>query len=107
MQITPATANEIERLSGGQTFEFDDLADPDINIRYGTFYLDQLLGAYDGNEVAAIAAYNAGPTKVDEWGGASLDEDDIEIDETRDYVDSVLEKQEDYADHYSEELGLE
>jgi soluble lytic murein transglycosylase len=107
MQITPATADEIERLSGGQTFEFDDLADPDINIRYGTFYLDQLLRSYDGNEVAAIAAYNAGPTKVGEWGGASLDEDDIEIDETRDYVDSVLEKREDYADHYSEELGLD
>ena len=37
MQITPSTAQLIERLSGGQTFNFDDLSNPDINIRYGTF----------------------------------------------------------------------
>ena len=41
------------------------------------------------------------------WGGSDLSLDDIEFDETRDYVDSVLEKQDDYADHYSEELGLD
>jgi soluble lytic murein transglycosylase len=107
MQITPATANEIEKLSGGQTFRQQDLADPDINVRYGTFYLRHLLNIYEGNEVAAIAAYNAGPTKVAEWGGAEIEEDDIDIDETRDYVDSVLDKRDDYADHYSEELGLD
>src|SRR5262249_36119694 len=46
MQITPSTANVIEKLSGGQTFKFDDLADPDINIRYGTFYLRYLIDRY-------------------------------------------------------------
>jgi peptidoglycan lytic transglycosylase len=106
MQITPDTANEIERLSGGSTFKFDDLADPDINIRYGTFYLHELLNLYDGNEVAAIAAYNAGPTKVSEWGGADLVRDDIEIEETRDYVDEVLDKRDEYRSHYADELGL-
>jgi soluble lytic murein transglycosylase len=34
MQITPTTAAEIEKLSGGQTFEPEDLSDPDVNIRY-------------------------------------------------------------------------
>ena len=61
MQITPETANEIERHSGGTTFKLNDLSDPEINIRYGTFYLRDLLDRYDGNEVAALAAYNAGP----------------------------------------------
>jgi soluble lytic murein transglycosylase len=107
MQITPATATEIERLSGGQSFEFEDLADPDINIRYGTFYLAYLLDRYDNNEVAALAAYNAGPAKVEEWGGADLETDQIGFTETRDYVEEVLDKRGEYADHYSDELGIE
>ena len=61
MQITPDTAETIETLSGGETFVFEDLADPDLNIRYGTFYLNHLLDRFGGNEVAALAAYNAGP----------------------------------------------
>lgn len=107
MQITPATAKYIERKSGGQTFRQEDLADPDINIRYGTFYLRHLLAKFDDNEVAALAAYNAGESRVDAWGGEDLERDDIEIDETRAYVDDVLEKRDDYRRHYGEELGLE
>ena len=106
MQITPATAEIIEDLSGGRTFEQADLADPDINIRYGSFYLRHLLDKFKGNEVAALAAYNAGETNVADWGGADLVEDDIRFPETREYVDEVLEKRDDYARHYAEELGL-
>ncbi|MGZ5323116.1 MAG: lytic transglycosylase domain-containing protein, partial [Solirubrobacterales bacterium] len=43
MQVTPETAEFIERDSGGSTFEADDLSDPDINIRYGTYYLRYLI----------------------------------------------------------------
>lgn len=107
MQITPETANEIERLSGGSTFKLDDLGDPDINIRYGTFYLRQLLDRFDGNELAALAAYNAGPTQVDEWGGSDLTLDAIPLDETRGYVADVLSKQRVYRDTYGEELGYD
>ena len=107
MQITPTTAQAIENLSGGQTFRFNDLADPDINIRYGTFYLHYLLQKFDGNEVAALAAYNAGETNVAAWGGADLGLDDIQFAETRQYVENVLEKQDDYARHYRQELGLD
>ena len=105
MQITPATANEIERLSGGTTFKLDDLGDPDINIRYGTFYLHELLVRFDGNEVAALAAYNAGPTQVDEWGGSELTVEGIPLEETRGYVADVLDKRGAYRDEYGEELG--
>jgi soluble lytic murein transglycosylase len=105
MQITPATANEIERLSGGTTFNLADLGDPEINIRYGTFYLHELLVRYGGNEVAAVAAYNAGPTQVDEWGGSDLTIDAIPLDETRGYVVAVLDKQRAYRKDYAKELG--
>jgi soluble lytic murein transglycosylase len=106
MQITPATANLIERLSGGQTFNFEDLADPDINIRYGTFYLRYLMDKFDDNDIAALAAYNAGETNVIAWGGSNLRLDDIPFPETRGYVEDVLDKREDYARHYRDELGL-
>jgi soluble lytic murein transglycosylase len=105
MQITPATANEIERLSGGTTFKLADLSDPEINIRYGTFYLHELLARYGGNEVAALAAYNAGPTQADEWGGAGLTLEEIPLEETRAYVADVLDKQRAYRDAYPRELG--
>jgi len=105
MQITPQTANEIEKLSGGTTFKLADLGDPDINIRYGTFYLRELLNRYDGNEVAALAAYNAGPTQIDNWGGADLSLDEIPLKETRAYVADVLDKQRAYRETYGKELG--
>jgi soluble lytic murein transglycosylase len=107
MQITPNTARVIESLSGGQTFEFKDLSDPDINIRYGTFYLHYLLQKFGDNEVAALAAYNAGETNVAAWGGSNLEVDDIPFPETRNSVETVLEKRVEYARHYRHELGLD
>ena len=98
MQITPEAAHEIEKQSGGTTFKLEDLCDPEINIRYGTFLLRELLDLYDGDEVAALAAYNAGPGNVDRWGGGDLSVDDIGFPETRAYVEEVLEKQDEYRD---------
>jgi soluble lytic murein transglycosylase len=105
MQITPETAKEIERHSGGTTFQLGDLSDPEINIRYGTYRLRELLDRYEGDVVAALAAYNAGPTNVDRWGGSDLTVDGIEFPETRAYVEGVLEKQRAYRDSYAQELG--
>lgn len=104
MQITPDTAELIERLSGGETFVTDDLADPDLNIRYGTYLLGYLLDRYEGNEAAALAAYNAGITNADSWGGAGLELGDIEFDETRHYVEEVRDKRRDYRESYGSEL---
>ncbi|MGZ5315751.1 MAG: lytic transglycosylase domain-containing protein [Solirubrobacterales bacterium] len=106
MQVTPETAEFIERDSGGSTFEADDLSDPDINIRYGTYYLRYLIQRFDGNLVAALAAYNAGETNVQAWGGSALRIDGIEFEETREYVETVLSKRDEYREHYAEELGL-
>ncbi|HWA53503.1 MAG TPA: lytic transglycosylase domain-containing protein [Solirubrobacterales bacterium] len=105
MQITPEAANEIERLSGGTTFKLKDLSDPEINIRYGTFLLRELLDRYDGDVVAALAAYNAGPANADKWGGSGLQVEEIPFPETRAYVEEVLDKQRAYRDKYAKELG--
>ncbi len=105
MQITPETANDIERRSGGTSFNVDDLSDPDINIRYGTFFLKELIDTYDGNLVAALAAYNAGPGNADSWGGAAMTVEDIQFPETRAYVDQVLQKKQEYRKTYAGELG--
>jgi len=106
MQITPETADTIEQLSGGETFEYEDLSNSDLNIRYGSYYLDYLLDTFSGNVVAALAAYNAGPTNVDAWGGVALEPGDIQFGETRAYVDNVLERREQYRENYAEDLGL-
>lgn len=105
MQITPEAANEIERLSGGTSFRLEDLSDPEINIRYGTFLLRELLDRFDGDEAAALAAYNAGPSHAEEWGGSSLTVEEIPFPETRAYVEEVLEKRHAYRDEYARELG--
>lgn len=105
MQITPEAAKEIERLSGGTTFSLRDLSDPEINIRYGTFLLRELIDRYEGDTVAALAAYNAGPANVDRWGGGGLALAEIPFPETRAYVEEVLDKREDYRDEYARELG--
>ena len=112
MQITPATAAYIARRSGGTRFEQGDLATPQINIAYGTFYLRYLLNRYDGNAVLALAAYNGGQGNVDRWRALARTSDrtfaisSIPFQETRDYVRNVLSARQRYRDTYAHELGL-
>jgi soluble lytic murein transglycosylase len=105
MQITPEAADTIARNSDATTFELKDLGDPEINIRYGTFLLRELLDRYEGDEVAALAGYNAGPGNADKWGGAGLTVEEIPFPETRAYVEEVLEKRDEYRREYASELG--
>jgi soluble lytic murein transglycosylase len=112
MQLTPATAKYIARKSGGTAFVLDDLATPQVNISYGSWYLRYLLDRYAENETLAIAAYNAGEGNVDRWiDEAQRDERDfrpeaIPFPETREYVRSVLEAEREYRRSYAAELGV-
>ena len=106
MQILPSTAHFIARTSGGTEFEQGDLANPQINISYGTWYLRYLLDRYEGNTVAAVAAYNAGHGRVDRWGGKNLTVADIRFPETVDYTSDVIDKRAEYRREYRTELGL-
>jgi soluble lytic murein transglycosylase len=109
MQITPDTAKEIARKSGGVAFEQGDLATPQINIAYGSYYLRWLLDNYGGNETLAVAAYNAGTGNVDKWVGRDpgMQPTEIPFPETREYVKRVFEARRSYRSEYARELGLE
>ncbi len=105
MQITPEAAKDIARHSGATTFHTSDLSNPEINIKYGTYLLAERIKYYEGNVVAALASYNAGPGPVEKWGGSELTIEDIEFPETRAYVEDVLERQKQYREKYASELG--
>src|SRR5271166_5509322 len=99
MQILPATAYYLAHLSGGISFTARDLSEPSVNLAYGSYYLRYLLNHYDGDEMLAVAAYNAGLTNVDEWvahahaEGTQLSAEAIPFPEIREYVHRVLAAQ--------------
>jgi soluble lytic murein transglycosylase len=108
MQITPSTAHAIAQRTGGTAFTEADLATPQVNIAYGTWYLRHLLEHYGNDEVAALAAYNAGIGNVDRWraaAGGTLSVSEIPFAETRAYVEKVLGARGDYRSKYAHELG--
>jgi soluble lytic murein transglycosylase len=101
MQLLPDTAKGIALHTGGARFRVEDLYDPEINVRYGSFYLRRLLRKYDDTRLA-LAAYNAGQANVDRW---LAEGQEIRFPETRDYVEEVLELRDIYARAYADELG--
>ena len=102
MQLLPATAQGIADRTGGSGWQEDDLLNPELNVRYGSWYLRHLLDKY-GNEELALAAYNAGQTNVDRWRAEGVG---IQFAETRHYVERVQELKAIYARAYPDELGL-
>ena len=108
MQLLPDTFRWIsddvlrERLDDGMIY------DPETNIRYGCYYLHLLYDRYE-DWTAALAAYNAGPGRVDRWlddptmldADGKLNPDAIPATETRRYVPAVLEAQERYDELYA------
>ncbi len=75
MQLMPGTASKL-----GVT----DAYEPGVNIEGGTRYLRQLLEQYHGDAVKALAAYNAGPGRVDQYQGVPP------YRETRNYVRRII-----------------
>lgn len=85
MQLLPDTAKGIATHTGGSKFVVADLYDPELNVRYGSWYLRHLLDKYH-DERTALAAYNAGQKNVDGWLRAG---GEIRFAETRSYVSRV------------------
>ncbi|HJX47280.1 MAG TPA: lytic transglycosylase domain-containing protein [Gaiellaceae bacterium] len=102
MQLQPATAKGIAIHTGGNDFVLADLDNPEINVRYGSWYLRHLLDKYH-DERLALAAYNAGQANVDDWRSKG---EDIQFSETRAYVSRVERLKDIYRRAYRSELGL-
>lgn len=100
MQITPETAKWAMEKIGLD--ENSDIFSPEINITVGSWYLAKLLSDHGGDLTAALAAYNAGSTNVNEWKNekGELKAEDIEFAETRDYVEKTLKFYETYKKLY-------
>lgn len=111
MQVEPQTALDLARRSGATAFSVSDLEHPATNIAYGTYYLRELLTAYHGSKVLALAAYNGGETNVNRWEarararGHDLTVAEIPFPETRAYVARVLSAERRYARTYRRQLG--
>lgn len=101
MQLLPETARGIALRTGGNGFVDSDLLNPEINVRYGSWYLRHLLDRYHDVRTA-LAAYHAGQGNVDAWRRRGVG---VQFPETRSYVKKVLHAEEVYADAYADELS--
>jgi soluble lytic murein transglycosylase len=100
MQLLPSTAQGIAIHTGGSRFRVSDLDNPEINVRYGAWYLRHLLDKY-GDLTTALAAYNAGQENVDRWRANGQG---IAFSETRHYVKRVEHLQTLYRRAYHSQL---
>ena len=96
MQIMPETAKWIAQELKVEDYHEDMLRKPETNITFGIWYMNHLIREFDGNIVAALAAYNGGQTNVRKWintgvwSGKYEDQDDIPFQETRNYLYKVI-----------------
>lgn len=106
MQIMPETGKWIAKQQGVENFSPDSLHNPQINIRYGCWYLADLSKEFDGRIPLVVAAYNAGRGTLKEWlvngqwDGSPETIDKIPFEETRIYVKNVLQNYEAYQAIY-------
>lgn len=106
MQIMPETGSWIATQIEDDSFSVDKLYNVNMNIKYGTWYLSELQTEFEGNEVLALAAYNAGRGNVYEWMEKYnwdinfKDYTKIPFPETREYVKRVLENKKHYNELY-------
>lgn len=106
MQLMPDTAEWIAGQLEDPAYSVEAIHEPERNIRYGIWYLSTLQREFDGNDVLALAAYNAGRGNVQSWireyGWPSdfHDIDAIPYQETREYVRKVLLTEHKYRSLY-------
>jgi len=102
MQLLPTVGKSMAREEGISHFETFQLLDPAMNIRLGTRYLRKMLDKFGGVQEYALAAYNAGDSRVSDWqsGGpySGMDEfvESIPFTQTREYVEAILRNEETY-----------
>jgi soluble lytic murein transglycosylase len=94
MQLMPSTAKWVARQLPVHPFKVDMLANPEVNIRMGTYYFRRVLNAL-GHPILATAAYNAGPGRARRWRDerpleGAIYAETIPVNETRDYVKKVF-----------------
>lgn len=89
MQIIPDTGKWVANKLG-EEFNLDKLLNPEVNIKYGTYYLSWLIDYYENNLDYAVMAYNAGFGNVDTWIKEGLvknkNYDNIPFEETKNYI---------------------
>ena len=102
MQLLPSVGRQMAREEGIAHFQTFQLLDPVMNIRLGTRYLRQMLDRFGGVQEYALAAYNAGDSRVVDWQAAGpysgMDEfvESIPFTQTREYVEAILRNEETY-----------
>ncbi len=110
MQVMPETAHWITRQPGSPQEDPHRLADPAVNIAFGTWYLRYLSGKY-GSERLALAAYNGGEANLREWiaearaAGKALATADVPFPETRKFIEGVEESRATYRRIWGDRLG--
>jgi len=111
MQITDSTFNWISsKLPKEEREEIEDIFDPEVNIKYGSFLLSYLYSEFK-SWPETFAAYNAGRTKVNSWLESSDTSDDgerlhtIPYKETREYIVKVQKAKERYEALYPQTAG--
>lgn len=109
MQIMPSTGDEIASEIGFANYNESMLADPNVNIEFGCYYIAKMIEDFDGNVGVALAAYNAGPRKALEWQSSYGVNDEgkltyIPYPETSKYVVKVLRAADVYTMLYGERL---
>ena len=108
MQMMPKTFEELTTKHLCENLPFESLTDPEVSIRYGTYYLAYLYRYFDYNWHNAIAAYNAGLGNVSRWLKSSENVDEngnlvrFEYKETRSYVHKVEQARTMYQELYPE-----
>ncbi|WP_138495577.1 lytic transglycosylase domain-containing protein [Paenibacillus pinistramenti] len=107
MQIMPETAQWVLEKAKLPSVTMDQINhETGTNIEIGTWYLKNLSDQFDGNMIAVIAAYNAGPTRVKSWlkngtwDGTVETTKNIPLGETRHYVQRVVHYYEQYTSIY-------
>ena len=105
MQVMEDTFNYVRRNLGEST-TFDDMYDPETNIRYGCWYLGNLSRTFDGDPIEMACAYHAGPNNVKLWimnyaaDQKNLRLEEIPMEDTRYYAGKVYDAYAIYFQHY-------